>query len=158
MTVTHSTCSTSSANGIYSETSLIRTPKGQNQVSALQRCPYYRGRECRIFGISRGVSKGRLDCTSLPIKLVYLFSKFSYWRFHWCFLDVVDLHARDLYLCLVVLLLIVEDYVKLQHYVLDIIGNFHFRFIDCNDWTIIFFQFKFSLTILCTIRQSVVTM
>ena len=26
---------------------------GQNQVSALQRCPYYRDRECMIFGISR---------------------------------------------------------------------------------------------------------
>ena len=36
----------------YSQTSLIRTPKGQNQLSALQRCPYYRGRECMIFGIS----------------------------------------------------------------------------------------------------------
>ena len=34
------------------QTSLIRTPKGQNQVSALQRCPYYRGRKCMIFGIS----------------------------------------------------------------------------------------------------------
>ena len=31
---------------------LILTPKGQKQVSALQRCPYYRGRECMIFGIS----------------------------------------------------------------------------------------------------------
>ena len=30
----------------------IRTPKGQNQVSALQRCPYYRGRECMIIRIS----------------------------------------------------------------------------------------------------------
>ena len=30
----------------------IRTPKGQNQVSVLQRCPYYRGRDCMIFGIS----------------------------------------------------------------------------------------------------------
>ena len=39
--------------GDYSQTSLIRTPKGQNEeVSALQRCPYYRGRECMIFGIS----------------------------------------------------------------------------------------------------------
>ena len=55
----------------YSQTSLIRTPKGQNQVSALQRCPYYRGRERMIFGISgtkrtvrnRGVRKERLDCT-----------------------------------------------------------------------------------------------
>ena len=37
---------------LYSQTSLIRTPQGQNQVSALQRCPYYRGRECMIFGIS----------------------------------------------------------------------------------------------------------
>ena len=36
----------------HSQTSLIRTPRGQNQVSALQRCPYYRGRECTIFGIS----------------------------------------------------------------------------------------------------------
>ena len=31
---------------------LIRTPKGQNQVSFLQRCPSYRGRECMMFGIS----------------------------------------------------------------------------------------------------------
>ena len=36
----------------YSQTSLIRTPKGQNQVFALQRCPYYKGREHMIFGIS----------------------------------------------------------------------------------------------------------
>ena len=36
----------------YSQTSVTRTPKGQNQVSALQRCPYYRGSECMIFGIS----------------------------------------------------------------------------------------------------------
>ena len=36
----------------YNQTSLIRTPKGQNQVSALQRCLYYRGRECMIFDIS----------------------------------------------------------------------------------------------------------
>ena len=36
----------------YSQTSLIQTPKGQNQVSALRRCPYYRGRECMIFGFS----------------------------------------------------------------------------------------------------------
>ena len=28
----------------HSQTSSMRTPKGQNQVSALQRCPYYRGR------------------------------------------------------------------------------------------------------------------
>ena len=33
------------------QTSFIRT-KEQNQVSALQRCPYYRGRECMSFGIS----------------------------------------------------------------------------------------------------------
>ena len=36
----------------YSQTSLIRTSKGQNQLFALQRCPYYTGRECMIFGIS----------------------------------------------------------------------------------------------------------
>ena len=62
---------------IYCQTSLIRTPKGQNQLSTLQRCPNYRGRECMIFGISgikrtdriierwpfyRGVCKERLDC------------------------------------------------------------------------------------------------
>ena len=78
---------------------------------------------------------------------------FSYWHLHWCFLNVVALQGLDL--CLVVLPLIVEDCLKLQHYCLDIIGNFHFRFINCNDWTIIFFQFKFSLTILCTVKQSV---
>ena len=37
---------------MYNQTSLIRTPKGQNQVSALQRCLYYGGRECMIFGFS----------------------------------------------------------------------------------------------------------
>ena len=61
----------------YSQTSLIWTPKGQNQVSALQRCPYYRGRECMILAFLgpnklsiiercpyyRGVCKERLDCT-----------------------------------------------------------------------------------------------
>ena len=35
----------------FSQTSLIRTPKGQNQASILRRCPYYRGRECMIFRI-----------------------------------------------------------------------------------------------------------
>ena len=30
---------------IYSETSLIRTPKGQSKVSVLERCPLYRGHE-----------------------------------------------------------------------------------------------------------------
>ena len=39
-------------NTLYSQTSLIRTRKGPNQLSGLQRCPYYRGRECMIFGIS----------------------------------------------------------------------------------------------------------
>ena len=37
---------------LYSQTSLIRTSKGPNQESASQRCPYCRGRECMIFGIS----------------------------------------------------------------------------------------------------------
>ena len=36
----------------YSQNSLIQTPKGQKQVFALQRSPYYRGRECMIFGFS----------------------------------------------------------------------------------------------------------
>ena len=47
----------------YSQNSLIQTPKGQNQVLALQRCPSYRGRECLIFGFSgtkRTVRKERL--------------------------------------------------------------------------------------------------
>ena len=39
-------------NILYSQTSLIRTPKGQNQLSGLQMSLYYRGRECMIFGIS----------------------------------------------------------------------------------------------------------
>ena len=112
--VTHSSCSTWSANGNYKST----------------------------------------NCPSLFIFEV-LFIYFSYWRLHWCFPYVVDL--QGLHLCLVVFPLIVEDCLKLQHYCLDIIGNFHFRFINCNDWTVIFFQFKFSLTILCSgIRQSVV--
>ena len=37
---------------MYNQTSLIRTPKGQNQVSTLQRCLYFGGRECMIFGFS----------------------------------------------------------------------------------------------------------
>ena len=37
---------------LNSQTSLIPTPKGQNQVSALQRCPYHRGTEYMSFGIS----------------------------------------------------------------------------------------------------------
>ena len=48
------------------------TTKGQNQVSALQRYPYYRGRERMIFGISGtkltvriSVRKERLDCIFL---------------------------------------------------------------------------------------------
>ena len=33
------------ATHVYSRTSLIRTPKGQNKVSVLERCPLYRGHE-----------------------------------------------------------------------------------------------------------------
>ena len=47
-----SNCIQSHNPGISNTVSLIRTPKGQNQLSALQRCPYYRGRESVIFGIS----------------------------------------------------------------------------------------------------------
>ena len=36
----------------YSQISLIRTPKGQNQVSTSQKWSYYRGRECMMFVIS----------------------------------------------------------------------------------------------------------
>ena len=55
----------------YSQTSLIRTLKGQNQVSALHRCPYFWGRERYNFWhygdqtncpYNRGVGKERLDC------------------------------------------------------------------------------------------------
>ena len=46
-------------------------------------------------------------------------------------LDVIDLQGLDP--CLVVLPLIVKDCWKLQHYCLDIIGNFRFGFINCND-------------------------
>ena len=62
----------------YGQTSLIRRPKGQNQVSALQRCPYYRVRESMIFAFlgpnelsvkercphHRGVRKERLHWIS----------------------------------------------------------------------------------------------
>ena len=34
-------------------------PQGQNQVSTLQRCPYYRDREYMIFGISGTKQSGR---------------------------------------------------------------------------------------------------
>ena len=37
---------------MYNQTSLIQTPKGQNQVSTLQRCLYFGERECMIFGFS----------------------------------------------------------------------------------------------------------
>ena len=98
-----------------------------------------------------------VETSSLQIKLVYYFIFevlfFSYWHLHWCFLNVVALQGLDL--CLVVLPLIVEDCLKLQHYYLAIIGNFYFRFVNCNDWTVIFFQLKFNLTILCNVRQSV---
>ena len=67
----------------YNQTSLILTPKGKNQVSALQRCPYYRGRECMILAFLgpnelsviercpyyRGVRKERLDCIERSIRL-----------------------------------------------------------------------------------------
>ena len=56
----------------YSQTSLIRTPKGQNQMPALQRCPYYRGRECVIISISgtkRTVRKERLDCSFYKLQI-----------------------------------------------------------------------------------------
>ena len=80
-----------------------------------------------------------METTSLQIEQVYLFSKFStmenvYLYFidvHGRFLDVADLQALDL--CLVVLPLIVKDCLKFQHCCLDIVGNFHFRFINCDD-------------------------
>ena len=73
----------------YSQTSLLRTPKGQNQVSTLQKCPYYKGRECMIFGFSgtkRTVRKERLHRidVSFPAAYVsrtlYLLQKLSHVR------------------------------------------------------------------------------
>ena len=48
-------------------------------------------------------------------------------------INVVTLQGLNL--CLVVLPLIVEDCLKLQHYCLGIIGNFHVSliFINCNN-------------------------
>ena len=43
-----------------------RQPKGQNQVSVLQRCPHYRGRECVIFGISG--TKRSVRNTEVPVR------------------------------------------------------------------------------------------
>ena len=60
---------------MYSQTSLTRTPKGQNkgeQVSALQRCPYY-----------RDVRKERLDCICFLNKFLLAdFLTFSGKAFH----------------------------------------------------------------------------
>ena len=56
-------------------------------MSALKRCPYYRGRECVIFGFLgsnelsviercpyyRGVRKERLDCTLICTKKAFIF-------------------------------------------------------------------------------------
>ena len=39
-------------NKLYSQTSLIQKAQGHNQLSGLQRCLCYRGKECMIFGIS----------------------------------------------------------------------------------------------------------
>ena len=81
-----------------------------------------------------------METTSLQTELVYLFSKFSsmenvYLFFiltsSLMFLNVVDLQGLDL--CLVVLPLIVEDCLKLQHYCPDITENSHLRFINSND-------------------------
>ena len=71
------------SKSLYSQTLLIRTSKGQNQVSSLQRCPYNRGRECMILAFLgpnelsiiercpyyRGVRKERLNCIEISIRL-----------------------------------------------------------------------------------------
>ena len=46
---------------LISSLALIWTPKGQNQLSALQRCPYY-----------RGVCKERLDCIFFLDSIKYI--------------------------------------------------------------------------------------
>ena len=61
----------------YSQTSLIRTPKGQNQVCALQRCPYYRGRECMIIGISGTKQTVRNREVSVTERCPYLTRRFA---------------------------------------------------------------------------------
>ena len=50
--VTSQASGNATTHKIYSQTSLMETPKRQNQLPALQSCPYHRGRECMIFGIS----------------------------------------------------------------------------------------------------------
>ena len=48
---------------LYSQTSLIRTPKGQAQVSTLRKCLYYRGISgTKVTVHKRGVHKEKLDC------------------------------------------------------------------------------------------------
>ena len=119
----------------------------------------YKGNFCNWLSCTLLAALHRpMETTSLQIELVYLFSKFSslgsvyciyfsYWHLHWCFFDALSRSIFVLCYCLWV-----ENCVKLQYYCLDINANFRFRFINCKDWTIIFFHFKFSLTILCTIR------
>ena len=84
----------------YSQTSLTQTPKGQNQVSTLQKCPYYKGRECMIFGFSgtkRTVRKERLHRidVSFPAAYVsrtlYLLQKLSHVRIMMIFFNYVPL-------------------------------------------------------------------
>ena len=69
----------------------IWTPKGQNQVSALQRCPYYRSRDVWFLAFLgpnelsiierclyyRGVRKERLDCTCTCILSACTVENFS---------------------------------------------------------------------------------
>ena len=108
-----------------------------------------------------------METTSLQIELVHfhLFSKFSSLgnvylffiltsslMFPWC-----RRFARSRFLPHSIAFDCGRLFEITLHYRLDIIRNFHFRFVNCKDWTIMFYQFKFSLTILCTIKQSVVT-
>ena len=101
-----------------------------------------------------------VETASLHIELVSLFSKFSslgsvYFFFHtevFIYVSLMRRFANSRSVFFLCYCLWVEDCLKLQHYCPDIDENFHLRFINCKDWTIIFFQFTFSLTILCTIK------
>ena len=98
-----------------------------------------------------------METTSLQIELVYLFSKFSSLgnvylffiltsslMFPWC-----RKFARSRFLPHSIAFDCGRLFEITLHYRLDpIIRKFHFRFVNCNDWTTIFYQFKFSLTIL----------
>ena len=69
---------------MHSRTSLIRTPKGQNEVSALERCPYWRSHYDDVT--LKSPQYFRLHCIVFAFANVsfenYQFYMFWYW-YHW---------------------------------------------------------------------------